>query len=103
MQYITNARLVILGDIVNAGTVIELTKQEAAAYGDLLTPGSAVEVVPEKEEVVEKPIAEMSHDELKAKAKSLGLKATGSMADLVERISLYKAPEKEEVVEDKDA
>lgn len=97
MLYKTNVALAIKGNRVEPGTEVELTPEAAARYGDDLSPATGEPVEPEVE-VEEVPLEEMTLDQLKAKAKALGLKATGSKADLIERISL--APEVE--VEDED-
>lgn len=90
MRYITNCALQIRGDRVEKGSEIELSEAEAVAFdpADI----TAVDAIPEPEEepaVSDTPLAEMSADQLKAYAKELGLKASGSKADLQERIVLH--------------
>lgn len=87
--YRTNAALAIKGDRIERGEEIQLSEKEAARYGDDLTPVEAIPEEPAKEP--EKPIEEMSYAELKAKAKELGLSASGTMADILERIQLHQA------------
>lgn len=88
MLYITNVAISFKGSRVDPGTILEMTSEDAFRLaGDVSPYGGA----PEVEEVVvdNTPIEEMSTDQLKAKAKELGLKATGSKADLTERITLH--------------
>jgi hypothetical protein len=87
MRYQTTCPISLKGDRIEAGVEIELSPEEAANFGPDLAP---VEAAPAEEAKPEapKPIEEMSLDELKARAKELGLKATGSKADLAERIAL---------------
>jgi hypothetical protein len=88
MLFITNVAIIFKGDRFEKNTPIEMTADEAARFGDdLIADGGVVEEVVEV--VDDTPIEEMSVDQLKAKAKALGLKATGSKADLLERITLH--------------
>lgn len=79
------------GGRVERGTEIELTDEQAANYGE-----NYVELVTAKasaEEVEAKPVEKMTVAELRIKAEELGLDATGSKADLVERITLAQDAE----------
>lgn len=104
MLYRTRVALAIKGCRVEPGTEIDLTQEAAARYGDDLTEVTGESVAPAPEETVDVPLEEMSHAELKDKAKALGLPVGGSKADLIERITLAPAPEEavdeEELVED---
>lgn len=90
MPYKTNVAISYLGDRVPKGTVIEMDKETAKNLGDDVTfvAGEGEEET-EEEVVEEKPLEEMSLAELKAKAETLGLAKSGSMADLKERITLH--------------
>jgi hypothetical protein len=90
MLYVTTCAITLKGDRVGRGVTVELTPEEAARFGgDLMPIGGTPAPAPAPEP--EKAIEEMSKNELKAKAKALGLKDTGSIADLVERITLHLA------------
>lgn len=84
-----------MGSRVEKKAELELTEAQAFNYGD------AVELSKDQPQEVEEPedttpIEEMSVDQLKKKAMSLGIKATGSKADLLERITLHAGAEEEE-------
>lgn len=103
MRYITNCALQIRGDRVEKGAEIELSEDEAAAIdpADI----TAVEDIPEPEpEPEEPPVGEMTVSQLRRKASALGLSASGSKADLEERIRLHleggEAAEEEELAAD---
>lgn len=90
MRYITNVALQVRGDRIEKGSEIELSADEAKVFdpADI----TAVDVIPEPEPepaLADKPVAEMNLAELKARAKELGLSASGSKADLEERIQLH--------------
>lgn len=88
MQHQTTCTIAYKGDRVPTGTVIELTADEAKNFGASVVPfDSTPGVAPEPEPEV--AVEDMSVDQLKDKAKELGLKATGSKADLIERITLH--------------
>lgn len=86
MLYKTNYPVAIRLDRIEKGQEIELTEEEAFNLGDAvsLVTGPA----PEPVAAPEKAVADMSLSELKAKAAELGLSASGSKADLVDRITL---------------
>lgn len=90
MQYIANVAILYKGSRVKPKSVIDLSQEDASRLGADVSPfvdgGEAEEPV-----VDDTPIAEMNNNQLKAKAKELGLKATGSKADLLERINLHFA------------
>lgn len=89
MKFTTKCALSVKGDRIEPGETVEMTAEEAARYGDDLVPEGA-EATPEPEPVQEeKSLDEMSADELKTRAEELGLKKTGSKADLIERITLH--------------
>lgn len=86
--------MLIRGDRVEKNTNVDMEPEEAKRFGDDLLPLDA-EPVEEPEPTPEKPLAEMNHAELKAKAKELDLKQSGSIADLQERITLHLEGEEE--------
>ena len=88
MQYKTTCAVLIKGDRVAKDKVVELSHEEAKRLGGDV---ALVEAETKAEPVAtpEKPLDDMSHDELKAKAEALGLKKSGSIADLRERITLH--------------
>jgi len=89
MRYKTNVALSVKGDRVERGAVIELTDEEAANLDAAdIEVYEAVEAN-EPQAPVETPIEEMSVPQLKERAKELGLSASGSKADLQERIALH--------------
>jgi len=70
------------------GAVIEIDEAYAKAIGSEYVVEAGKGEVATTETVEEKAVEEMSLAELKAKAKALKLPATGSKADLIERINL---------------
>lgn len=98
MMYKTTCAIVIKGDRVEKGKVVDLSLEEATRLGTDVVPVEA-EIKAEPEPTPEKPLEEMNHAELKEKAKELGLKQSGSIADLRERITLHLAG-KEELTDD---
>ena len=76
------------GGRIEKGSIVELPDDVAKAYG-----AGYVEPVDDTAEVdhvvAEKAIDDMSLLELRAKAEELGLKTTGSKADLIERLTLH--------------
>lgn len=88
---------------VEKGQVVYLTEQEAKAYdpADLIPYEDEAEVRTGEDERV---LDELSLAELKEKAKTLGLKTSGSKSDLVERIQLKEegSDTSDEDVEDTD-
>lgn len=73
---------------VERGQVVYLTSEQAKAYSveDLVPYESEAEVARTGED--ERAIEDLSLAELKGKALELGLKTSGSKADLIERIKL---------------
>lgn len=88
MQYKTTCAILIKGDRVEKGKIVDISSEMAKNLGDDV---ELVEAETKAEPVAtpEKPLDDMSHDELKAKAEALGLKKSGSIADLRERITLH--------------
>mgnify|MGYP003402565881 CR=1 FL=1 len=70
------------------GAVIEIDEAYAKAIGSEYVVEADKGEVATDTTVVEKPVDKMSLAELKDKAKQLKLPATGSKADLIERINL---------------
>lgn len=97
MRYKTKVALSIKGSRVEKNTEVELSPEEAAPYGDDLTPIDAIPAEPEASP--EAPLEEMGLTELKAKAKVLGLSTSGSKAAILERITLHLADRPEEDLE----
>lgn len=91
MLYKLNVPLLIKGDRVAKGTEVELSDEEAAHLDPAdLTPSTDRPVIDvEVVEVV--ALEDMSHAQLKDRAKELELSAAGSKADLQERIALHLA------------
>lgn len=90
MLYKTLCPISHLGDRIERGAELELTDEQALNYAsdvEIVSDQPAVEEAP----AVEVAVEEMSGKQLKEKAASLGLKATGSNADLIERITLHLA------------
>ena len=81
------------------GEVIDVTSEELANIADVVVPVNDVVAEAPAEEVEEKPVDQMSLDELKAKAEELGLSKSGSKADLIERITLHQQDTPAEEVE----
>ena len=102
-RFVTNVALSIKGERVEKGTEIELTAEEAAHLDpNDIAPFDGV-MVEEEAAPAEVPTEELSHAELKERAKALGLSASGSKADLQERIALHEAapaevPTEEEII-----
>lgn len=98
--YKTNVALAIDGDRIPRGTEVELSDDQVAHLdpADIELVGSAPEAAPEK--VSDVPLEEMGHAQLKERAKELGLSATGSKADLLERIALHLQKPPEEITND---
>jgi hypothetical protein len=84
---------------VEPGEVIDVTSEELANIADVVVPVNDVVAEAPAEEVEEKPVDQMSLDELKAKAEELGLSKSGSKADLIERITLHQQDTPAEEVE----
>lgn len=76
------------GGRIEKGSIVELPDDVAKAYGrEYVVPADDADEV---DHVVEnKSIDDMSLLELKSKAEELGLKTSGSKADLVERLTLH--------------
>lgn len=90
-RYITKVALAIMGDRIEPGTEVELSAEDIAHLdpADIVLLDGAVKEAPAP--APEAPVDELSHAELKEKAKALGLSASGSKADLQERITLHLA------------
>lgn len=89
MKYKTQVAVLIKGDRVPAGEVVDISPELAKNLADdVVAVGGEKEAEPTPTEG-EKPLEEMKHAELKEKAESLGLKKSGSIADLKERITLH--------------
>lgn len=108
--YKTLVALAIDGDRIPRGSEIELSADQVAHFDPAdLALVSSIDA-PEEKETVAVPLEEMSHAQLKERAMELGLSASGSKADLQERIALHLAapategdkPEGEEVVTEGD-
>ena len=94
-KYITTCALSVKGTRIEKGQEIELDDDFAKGLaGDLIKVGDEV-VTETPTQAVEVATEELSLDQLKAKAKELGLSTRGSKADLIERISLADKPEGE--------
>ena len=93
MRYRTNVPLVVKGDRVEKGTELDLSAAEAAHFdaADISPVSNAPVEAPAPEPVI--PLEEMTFQQLKDRAKELGLSATGSKADLQERIALHLSQE----------
>ena len=93
MQYVTKCAILIKGDRIPRGATVELDAELAKIHGDEIVPvaGKTPEPAPEPEKAIE----DMSVQELKEKAISLGLKGTGSKADLIERLTLHNGETEE--------
>jgi len=104
MLYRTNVALQIRGDRVEKGTEIELSREEARVFDPADITALADIPAPEEEAVEPVPLEEMTLAQLKERAKELGLSASGSKADIDERIRLHlegaPAPEEEAVEEE---
>jgi ribosome biogenesis protein Nip4 len=87
MQYKANCAIAFQGDRVERGAIVDMTKAEAQRYGDDLVP--FVDQVEAEAVVKDVPIEEMTYAQLQARAKELDLSASGSKADLEERIRLH--------------
>ena len=87
--YRTNAALSVRGDRVERGAEIELSDAEVANLdpADLSLASGTPSTVDEAPGVV--ALEDMTHTQLKEYAKELGLGASGSKADLQERIALH--------------
>ncbi|MEP2746041.1 MAG: SAP domain-containing protein [Bauldia litoralis] len=85
------------GERVEKGTEIELNEEQVARFdpSDISPYEGIPEAEPEEEVGEETPLDEMSLEELKAYAKDLGLKISGSKADIMERITLHLEEEEE--------
>lgn len=91
MRYEALRPLAVNGDYIAKGVEVELTDEEAKRFDPAdISPVDTAPVAPAEPEP-EKPVDEMNQNELKAKAKELGLSTTGSKADLLERIQLHLA------------
>lgn len=86
--YKTIVALSIKGDRVEPNTEVELTYNEVSRFdtNDISLVAETTEIETPAEP--EPPVEKMNLEQLKSKAKALGLPATGSKADILERISL---------------
>ena len=89
MQYLTTCAVLIKGDRVVKGTVVELEPAVAENYGGDLVAVNAIKEAPAPKATPKKPLEEMTADELRSMAEGLGLSKSGSKADLQERIVLH--------------
>lgn len=97
MLYTANVPLLVKGDYIRRGQEFELSAEDAKQFDPAdITPVGAVEEVPEPEPEEETDPEEMTHEQLKERAKALGLKTGGSKADLQERIRLHEGAEPQE-------
>lgn len=89
MLYKANVALILKGDYKKKGEEFELSADEVKQFdpADIIAV-SAIPPEPEPEPEPDVPVDEMSFDQLKAKAKELGLSASGTKADILERIKL---------------
>lgn len=88
MLYKTLCPISHLGSRVERGEVLDLTDDQAFNYAqDVQLVVEQPEVAPDVVEDI--PLTDMTTEQLKEKATALGLKTSGSKADLVERITLY--------------
>lgn len=89
MLYRTRCALIVLGDRVEKGQVVNLTEDQAAPLmGDLKPIGSGP-VIAEEAKPEDKKIEDMSRLELVELAEKEGLSSKGTKADLVERLTLH--------------
>lgn len=99
MLYKTKVAMIVRGDRIEKGVEIDLTPDEVAGFdpSDITALSEIVEPEPEPS-LADKPIEEMTLADLKVRAKELGLSASGSKAEIEERIRLHLdgAPETEE-------
>lgn len=70
------------------GEIVEIDESYALAIGPEYVEEVKDGVVTTETKTDETPVEEMSHKELKEKAKDLNLPIDGSKADLIERITL---------------
>jgi hypothetical protein len=90
MLYRTNVALTIKGDRVVAGSEIELNEQQVQRFDPAdITPVSAIPAPDPEIALADIPLEEMTYEQLKARAKELDLSASGSKADILERITLH--------------
>lgn len=94
MKYKTTCAILIKGDRVEKGQIVDISPEMAKHLGSDVVPVEA-EKKAEPVATPEKPLEEMNHAELKEKAKELNLKQSGSIADLRERITLHLEGKKE--------
>jgi hypothetical protein len=89
MRYVALNALSYKGTRIERGEVIDIDSELAASIGsDSLTP--FVEEVKVEEPKAEDPnFTEMNKQELVELADSLGLKSSGTKADLIERLTLH--------------
>lgn len=96
MLYTTTCAISYKGDRVRKGVVLDLTAEEAANLGSDVVLVEAP--APEPEAEPEKALEDMTSSELKELASSLGLSASGTKADLYERIKLHREGANDEVI-----
>jgi hypothetical protein len=91
-RFTAKVALSYLGDRIEKGQEFEIAKADVAAFDpEDIAPVDGADA-PEEEAPEEAiPLEEMTQAQLKARAKELGLKQSGSVADLVERITLHLA------------
>lgn len=95
-MYKTTRAILYKGSRFEKKQIVDIPKEEAERYGDGLVPYIAeTAAVSDEAEAEEQPVDDLSYEELKAKAEELGLKKSGSAADLRERIALALAGDEE--------
>jgi hypothetical protein len=108
-RIIAQVALSILGDRIEKGSEVDVSKDflKALDPADYSLASDAQSEPKEEEKPVEVPLDEMSSAQLKERAKELGLKTSGSAADLRERITLHlsgssdaQSEPKEEIIND---
>ena len=92
MLHKTTEAIILKGDRIEKGKIVDVDAATVAQFGGALVPADSdsAPAAPKEPQVVEKTVEELSFEELKTKAKELGLSTKGSKADLIERIKLQK-------------
>ena len=88
MLYKTKCAVAIKGTRIEKGAEVDLKEEDFAQFdiNDFALVGADIEEAPEEAPVA---IEDMTAAQLKVKATELGLVATGTKADLLERITLH--------------
>lgn len=104
MLYRTNCALQIKGDRVERGSQVDLSEEEVKALDPAdITP---LDEIPEPEPetvLADIPLEEMNANQLKDRARELGLSTSGSKADILERITLHLESGEESSPEDEES